>query len=138
MRKRIIKIAAGIAALAALALGGAAISQAGSSAPKQPTADPGQQTQQQSSADPKSQTAPADQGGSNDAADQGKDPADPGGANEKAGGSDPAGGANEPKGKETNDGTEQPGSEVPGNDGPGGHADEPGNPSADHQAQGQE
>jgi hypothetical protein len=30
------------------------------------------------------------------------------------------------------------GSEVPGNDGPGGHADEPGNPNADHQFQGQE
>jgi cytoskeletal protein RodZ len=30
------------------------------------------------------------------------------------------------------------GSEVAGNDGPGGHADEPGNPNADHQATGQE
>jgi len=30
------------------------------------------------------------------------------------------------------------GSEVAGNDGPGGHADEPGNPNADHQFQGQE
>jgi hypothetical protein len=32
---------------------------------------------------------------------------------------------------------ESSGSEVPGNDGPGGHADEPGNPNADHQASGQ-
>jgi hypothetical protein len=30
------------------------------------------------------------------------------------------------------------GSEQAGNDGPGGHADEPGNPNADHQFQGQE
>jgi hypothetical protein len=30
------------------------------------------------------------------------------------------------------------GSEVTSNDGPGGHADEPGNPNADHQFQGQE
>jgi hypothetical protein len=30
------------------------------------------------------------------------------------------------------------GSEVPGDDGPGGHADEPGNPNADHQFQGEE
>ncbi|HXM76280.1 MAG TPA: hypothetical protein VN971_05870, partial [Thermoanaerobaculia bacterium] len=30
------------------------------------------------------------------------------------------------------------GSEVPGNDGPNGHADEPGNPNADHQFQGSE
>jgi hypothetical protein len=43
--------------------------------------------------------------------------------------------------------SEQPGSEsesstetetAPGNDGPGGHADEPGNPHADHQFQGEE
>ena len=40
---------------------------------------------------------------------------------------------------ETADGTnEAAGSEVPGNDGPGGHADEPANPSADHQARGAE
>jgi hypothetical protein len=46
---------------------------------------------------------------------------------------------------ETADGTneaestnEAAGSEVPNNDGPGGHADEPGNPSADHQFEGQE
>src|SRR4051794_35314389 len=40
------------------------------------------------------------------------------------------------------DTTEAPGqessSEVPNNDGPGGHADEPGNPNADHQFQGVE
>jgi hypothetical protein len=30
------------------------------------------------------------------------------------------------------------GSEVPDDDGPGGHADEPGNPNADHQFEGQE
>jgi hypothetical protein len=34
--------------------------------------------------------------------------------------------------------SEAPGSEQPGDDGPGGHADEPGNPNADHQAQGVE
>lgn len=33
---------------------------------------------------------------------------------------------------------EQPGNEQPGNDGPGGHADEPGNPNADHQFEGVE
>lgn len=39
---------------------------------------------------------------------------------------------------ETQDGSqESAGSEVAGNDGPGGHADEPGNPNADHQATGQ-
>ena len=34
--------------------------------------------------------------------------------------------------------SEQAGSEVPGSDGPGGHADEPGNASADHQFEGVE
>jgi hypothetical protein len=34
--------------------------------------------------------------------------------------------------------TGESGSEQVGNDGPGGHADEPGNPNADHQFQGQE
>lgn len=34
--------------------------------------------------------------------------------------------------------SEKAGSEVSGDDGPGGHADEPGNPNADHQFQGQE
>lgn len=40
---------------------------------------------------------------------------------------------------ETSDGAETPdsGSEVSGNDGPGGHADEPGNPNAQHEAGGQ-
>jgi hypothetical protein len=33
---------------------------------------------------------------------------------------------------------QESGSEVANNDGPGGHADEPGNPNADHQAQGPE
>ena len=33
---------------------------------------------------------------------------------------------------------EKSSSEVPGDDGPGGHADEPGNPNADHQFQGVE
>src|SRR2546423_9399535 len=35
-------------------------------------------------------------------------------------------------------GSEAPRSETSNNDGPGGHADEPGNPNADHQFQGQE
>jgi hypothetical protein len=33
--------------------------------------------------------------------------------------------------------SESAGSETPGNDGPGGHADEPGNPNADTQQQGE-
>ena len=44
-----------------------------------------------------------------------------------------------PNDTEMQDGSqESSGSEVPNNDGPGGHADEPGNPNADHQASGQQ
>jgi hypothetical protein len=39
---------------------------------------------------------------------------------------------------DTGSAAEAPRSEVPGDDGPGGHADEPGNPAADHQATGVE
>ena len=42
--------------------------------------------------------------------------------------------------EETSDGgsaASESGSETPGNDGPGGHADEPGNPNAQHEAGGQ-
>jgi hypothetical protein len=42
--------------------------------------------------------------------------------------------------EETSDGgsaASETGSETPGNDGPGGHADEPGNPNAQHEAGGQ-
>jgi hypothetical protein len=50
------------------------------------------------------------------------------------------GSSSEAPGTETSDSSsgEQPGSEVSNNDGPGGHADEPGNANADHQAQGVE
>jgi hypothetical protein len=42
----------------------------------------------------------------------------------------------EPVGLEAGGGQEK-GSETPGGDGPGGHADEPGNPNAEHEAGGQ-
>jgi hypothetical protein len=51
----------------------------------------------------------------------------------QGGGADSAAGAS---GEQT--GESGSGSEQAGNDGPGGHADEPGNPNADHQFQGQE
>ena len=42
------------------------------------------------------------------------------------------------EGPKTADKGEKPGSEVANDDGPGGHADEPGNPNADHQFSGKE
>jgi hypothetical protein len=47
------------------------------------------------------------------------------------------GSGTEAPGTETADGTEQAGSEVSNDDGPGGHADEPSNPNATHEASGQ-
>ena len=94
--------------LAALGVAGIATAQGSGSAAKAPT--------------PAAVKAQApDPAGPNDKADGANDPA---GANDKA-----DGGAEKPD-------TES-GSEVPGNDGPGGHADEPGNPNANTQQQGQ-
>ena len=47
-------------------------------------------------------------------------------------------GADTEHGAGARDGTAERGSEVPGGDGPGGHADEPGDSNADHEARGAE
>ena len=110
MRSRITKLGAALAALAALAVGGSALASASGNAPaKAPSVL-------------KQQAPPATTAESNDSAadtdsiqDQsGKDTAAESGAE-----------------------SAESGSEVAGNDGPGGHADEPGNPNADTQQEGQ-
>jgi hypothetical protein len=114
MATRVKKVLAGIAALAALAFGGAAIASAGGGQPQQsPTPATGQSAEQQgeSTAPENSATDP-----DNVQDTSGNDQGEPAGA----------------------EGAGETGSEVPGNDGPGGHADEPSNPNADHQAQGTE
>ena len=106
MRNRLIKIVAGLAVLAALALGGSAIASATQkSTPKPPTA---------------SHQAPV-------AADTDAIEAEDG-----------ADDASEPAETEASEAAEGPESEQPGDDGPGGHADEPANPNADHQFEGEE
>lgn len=47
-------------------------------------------------------------------------------------------GADTEHGETAREGAGEHGSEVPAGDGPGGHADEPANPNADHEAQGAE
>jgi hypothetical protein len=106
MTARIRKIAMALAALAALAFGGAQIAQGAGSTPASPpskaeTTTPGDTDNVQSG----DQSTP-------DAADK------PDAAGEKP------------------DAAEAPGSEQPGDDGPGGHADEPSNPNANNQATG--
>jgi cell division septation protein DedD len=104
MTKRLKGIVTAVAAIAAVATGGAVFAQAQNGASTTPADHP---TQQQ------------DENGK-DHATEGPEKAE---TNEKAESPENAGEA---------------GSEVPDDDGPGGHADEPGNPNADHQFEGQE
>ncbi len=112
MRTRISKLAAGVAALAALAVGGATLASAnGNGTPvKAPAAA--------------SQVANVKDGGNVQQGDQTSPDTAKGSADEIDSSSEQAGD------------TTESGSEVPGNDGPSGHADEPGNPTADNQFEG--
>ena len=133
MRNRFTTIVAGLAALAALALGGATLASAGGSpstpsTPAPAVVQPGAVAAAAETPDT-GQKADAETAGGSKAADtdsirseNGKDDATEQPGSEQASGSEKA----------------ESGSEAPGNDGPGGHADEPGNPNADHQAEGQE
>jgi hypothetical protein len=145
MTKRIQKLVAAVAALAALALGGAVFAQAQSppSAAPEPTTAPDRdniQSGDQTTPDaPKAATArhharrhavrvsnttPTDPAGGGSGQSGNQSTPDSGSASETPGTENP----------ETGAGSES----APGNDGPGGHADEPGNANADHQFQGNE
>ena len=119
MVKRTKKIALALAALVALALGGGALAQAGSARTTNHKHATHHATKVKQSKARTAQAAPPD----TDNVQSGDQSApDIPGASEQS--SESAG--------------EATGSEVPNNDGPGGHADEPGNPAADHQFQGEE
>lgn len=113
MRKRFTKIAAALAALVALALGGAALSSGGqaSQAPAKPAL-----AAEQGSEKAGAPVADTDSIQDENAADDATEPAGVEDASEPA----------------------ESGSEVSGDDGPGGHADEPAVPNADHEVEGQE
>jgi hypothetical protein len=121
MTKRFMKLFGALAAVAALAVGGSAIASAQQKAPASPAAEQvgGPDTDSIQSGD---QTTPDAAGVSATAAE--------------------APGTEAPSASETPgapEAAETPGSEsAPNSDGPGGHADEPGNPTADHQFQGNE
>jgi hypothetical protein len=122
MTKRIQKLLLAIAALAALAVGGSTFAAAQNPAPSTPPA-------------PKSAPAPEPVGGPDTDNIQSGDQTTP----------DASGAQAEPPGTEQSPASEQPGApeapdseSAPNDDGPGGHADEPGNASADHQFQGTE
>jgi hypothetical protein len=122
------KILLGAGVLAALSFGGSALAAAGAApvTPVTPT------VQESTSGVDNDQVQSGDQTSPDTAAE--------------AAGTETADGAQGSQDTETQDGAqganasgtqESSGSEAPGNDGPGGHADEPGNPNADHQATGQ-
>jgi uncharacterized protein HemX len=115
MTKRWKGIVTAVAAIAALATGGAVFAQAqnGSTQQQAPAAEKGAP---ENSATDKDNVQ--DENGKDDASEK----PEKGEKGDKADKADKA---------------EQAGSEVPGDDGPGGHADEPGNPNADNQSQGQ-
>jgi hypothetical protein len=122
------------ALLAALGVGGVALAQPGSS-----------QSQQQSGAVHQSSSKPTAEAPGTESSAPENSAADPdniqngdqiGTESEMNDASDKSD-ANE-KGEQESTNEQESSSEVPDDDGPGGHADEPGNPNADHQAQGQE
>jgi hypothetical protein len=120
--------------LAAISFGGTALTSAGA-APAHPakggtsTAVQRQKTEAGARTAVAAATTQADEANDAERAD-GSGPTGTTGDGETADGSGSAD-------QETNDGPET-GAEVSENDGPGGHADEPGNPNAEHEASGQE
>jgi hypothetical protein len=126
MRKKLTKMLAGFAALAAFALGGATLASADQigSSPSKPAAAVTGVQKSTAKADAETNDTPgAAKSETKDAANA----ADTDAIQSQNGKDDPT----EQAGVEN-------GSEVANNDGPGGHADEPGNPQADHQFEGQE
>ncbi|MGI8631964.1 MAG: hypothetical protein ACR2NA_05370 [Solirubrobacterales bacterium] len=112
---------AAVAVIAAMGLGGAAIAQSGGTATAAQTSPPVAQNDR--AAPEKSETDRdnvQDKNGKDDATEK----------------SEAAEGPEKGESGEKDEARE--GKEVPGDDGPGGHADEPGNPNADHQFQGKE
>ena len=121
MQNRLFKITAGLATVVALGLGGTALASAQTPATQPPAAAV--------------QQAPDQGATANGVVEQEKGTVDNDAVQEEKGGADDATEVGQPESK----GAEQESAaEVPESDGPGGHADEPGNPNADHQFEGQE
>jgi hypothetical protein len=128
MIKHIRKVGLAAAALAALALGGSALAQAGSSPSTPSPAKASKVSHATKQGKAEMQAEPAEAAGS-----ETPDAAGAGDTDQVQSGDQSA-----PDTEKADGADEAVGSEVPGDDGPGGHADEPGNPNADHQAEGQE
>ena len=144
MVKHIKKTAVGLAALVALALGGSALAQAGGT-----TAKPTPAVTSSASEAPGVETAAGSDGPTGHADEvkatsatvaqksSAKDTDNVQSGDQSAPETPDAAGSKSAQENPESAG-ETPGSETSGNDGPGGHADEPGNPNADHQNEGTE
>ena len=144
MVKHIKKTAVGLAALVALALGGSALAQAGGT-----TAKPTPAATSSASEAPGVETAPGSDG-PNGHADETKATSatvaqkssatdtDNVQSGDKSAPETPDATGSESAQENPESAGETPRSETSGNDGPGGHADEPGNPNADHLNEGTE
>jgi cytoskeletal protein RodZ len=141
MTKRIQKLFLAVAALSALAVGGSAIAsaqQSGTTTTPPPASEPvgGPDTDSIQSGDQTTPDAPGTTASTKATTAKVALKASPKAA---ASQTPEAPGTEQPAASEQPGAAEQPGSESAANsDGPGGHADEPGNASADHQFQGQE
>jgi hypothetical protein len=140
MSKRFRNAITAVAAIAALATGGAVFAQAQNTANSTPASGTQSAPQSAQQSAPQVKAPASEKGGPENSATDRDNVQDQSGkdtATEKAG-SETADGPEKAGAPETAGGTETAGSETPNNDGPGGHADEPGNPNADHQSQGNE
>ena len=136
MTKRIQKLVMTVAALAAFALGGAVFAQA-QTTPKASEKTPAVDTDNVQSGD---QTTPDVSNRAHARRHQVRNAANSTTTTTTDTGSAQSGNQSTPDTGTTSETSgENPGSEsAPGNDGPSGHADEPGNPTADHQFSGTE
>jgi hypothetical protein len=113
MRARLTKLGLAVAALAALAVGGSTLASAGGTG-SQPTEPP-------ATVEPAAAQADTDSIQDENGKDDATEPAE----------------AEKNEASEAAESSSESGSEAPGDDGPGGWADEPGNPNADTQQEGE-
>jgi hypothetical protein len=147
MVKHMKKTVLGLAALVALALGGATLAQAGGTTAKPTPAPAAMSTAREA---PGVETAPGSDGPKGHADEikaasatiaqkSSATDADTVQSGDQSAPETPdTAGSSETMQEKPESAGETPGSEISGSDGPGGHADEPGNANADHQFQGNE
>jgi hypothetical protein len=137
MTRRIRTFALSLLALGALAFGGATLANAGSNTGEKPGQESTAPENSASDGDNVQYTPPGERAAEAKTATVAKKKAHRSKASHRSHASQVQSSQAETQG-EAPETQGESGSEAPGNDGPGGHADEPGNPNANHQHEGQE